>query len=34
MFMTFKMIFNDDVTPAMGAHSTDIKYFLGFGYRF
>jgi len=34
MFLTFKMIFNYDVTPAIGAHSTDVKYFLGLGYRF
>ena len=34
MFATFKVIFNYDVTPAMGAHSTDVKYFLGLGYRF
>jgi putative salt-induced outer membrane protein YdiY len=34
MFVTFKTIFNYDVTPAMGAHSTDVKYFLGVGYRF
>jgi putative salt-induced outer membrane protein YdiY len=34
MFMTFKTIFNYDVTPAIGSGSTDVKYFLGFGYRF
>jgi len=34
MFATFKAIFNYDVTPAAGAHSTDVKYFLGVGYRF
>jgi len=34
MFMAFKTIFNDDVTPAIGAHRTDVKDFLGFGYRF
>jgi len=34
MFATFKAIFNYDVTPAVGAHSTDVKYFLGVGYRF
>ena len=34
MFLTFKTIFNYDVTPAIGAHSTDVKYFLGLGYRF
>ena len=34
MFFTFKTIFNYDVTPAIGAGSTDVKYFLGLGYRF
>ncbi|MBN2316643.1 MAG: DUF481 domain-containing protein [Sedimentisphaerales bacterium] len=34
MFATFKVIFNYDVTPAIGAGSTDVKYFLGVGYRF
>ena len=34
MFFTFKAIFNYDATPAIGAGSTDVKYFLGFGYRF
>jgi putative salt-induced outer membrane protein YdiY len=34
MFVTFKTIFNYDVTPAIGAHSSDVKYFLGLGYRF
>ena len=34
MFATFKTIFNYDDTPAMGSHSTDVKYFLGLGYRF
>ena len=34
MFVTFKAIFNYDATPAIGAHSTDVKYFLGLGYRF
>ncbi len=34
IFMTFKTIFNYDETPALGSHKTDVKYFLGFGYRF
>ena len=34
MFLTFKTIFNYDVTPAIGSGSTDVKYFLGLGYRF
>ncbi|MFH1719432.1 MAG: DUF481 domain-containing protein [Planctomycetota bacterium] len=34
IFMTFKTIFNYDETPAVGAHKTDVKYFLGIGYRF
>ena len=34
MFFTFKTIFNYDVTPAIGSGSTDVKYFLGLGYRF
>ncbi|HCO92414.1 MAG TPA: hypothetical protein DIU00_00425 [Phycisphaerales bacterium] len=33
-FMTLKAILNYDATPAIGAHSTDVKYFLGLGYRF
>ena len=33
-FMNFKVIFYYDVTPAVGAHSTDVKYFLGVGYSF
>lgn len=34
MFMNFKTILDYDATPATGAHKTDIKYFLGFGYSF
>jgi putative salt-induced outer membrane protein YdiY len=33
-FATFKTIFNFDSTPAIGAGSTDVKYFFGLGYRF
>ncbi|UCE46295.1 MAG: DUF481 domain-containing protein, partial [Phycisphaerales bacterium] len=33
-FATFKTIFNYDETPAIGAHKTDVKYFLGLGYSF
>jgi putative salt-induced outer membrane protein YdiY len=33
-FTTFKTIFNFDSTPAIGAGSTDVKYFFGLGYRF
>jgi putative salt-induced outer membrane protein YdiY len=33
-FATFKTIFNYDETPAVGAHKTDVKYFLGVGYSF
>jgi len=33
-FMTAKAILNYDATPAIGAHKTDVKYFLGLGYRF
>jgi putative salt-induced outer membrane protein YdiY len=33
-FVNFKAILNYDVTPAIGAHKTDVKYFLGLGYRF
>ena len=33
-FVTAKAILNYDRTPAIGAHSTDVKYFLGLGYRF
>jgi len=33
-FVTLKAIFNYDATPAIGRGSTDVKYFLGLGYRF
>lgn len=33
-FVTAKAILNYDATPAIGAHQTDVKYFLGLGYRF
>jgi putative salt-induced outer membrane protein YdiY len=33
-FATFKTIFNYDETPAIGAHKTDVKYFVGLGYSF
>ena len=33
-FLTAKAILNYDATPAIGAHKTDVKYFLGLGYRF
>ena len=33
-FVNFKTIFNYDVTPAIGAHKTDVKYFVGVGYSF
>jgi len=33
-FTTLKAIFNYDSTPALGSHNTDVKYFLGVGYRF
>ena len=33
-FLTLKAILNYDATPAIGAHKTDVKYFLGLGYRF
>jgi len=33
-FATAKAILNYDATPAIGAHKTDVKYFLGLGYRF
>jgi putative salt-induced outer membrane protein YdiY len=33
-FVSAKAIFNYDATPAIGAHKTDVKYFLGLGYRF
>jgi putative salt-induced outer membrane protein YdiY len=34
MFMNFKAILDYDSTPAIGAHNTDVKYFLGLGYSF
>jgi putative salt-induced outer membrane protein YdiY len=34
IFMSFKTIFNYDSTPAIGSGKTDVKYFLGLGYRF
>ncbi|MBN2183078.1 MAG: DUF481 domain-containing protein [Sedimentisphaerales bacterium] len=34
LFMNFKTILDYDATPAIGAHKTDIKYFLGLGYSF
>lgn len=34
MFMTFKIIFNFDSTPAIGSHKTDTKYLFGVGYSF
>jgi putative salt-induced outer membrane protein len=33
-FTAFKVIFNYDSTPAAGMGNTDVKYFLGLGYRF
>ena len=33
-FLTAKAILNYDTPPAIGAHKTDVKYFLGLGYRF
>ena len=33
-FANFKTILDYDATPAIGAHKTDIKYFLGLGYSF
>ena len=33
-FANFKTIFNYDRTPAVGAHKTDVKYFVGLGYSF
>ena len=33
-FADFKTIFNYDRTPAVGAHNTDVKYFVGVGYSF
>ncbi len=34
MFVNFKTIMDYDATPAIGAHKTDVKYFLGLGYSF
>jgi len=34
IFMNFKTILGYDATPAVGAHKTDVKYFLGVGYSF
>ncbi|MHC4496252.1 MAG: DUF481 domain-containing protein, partial [Planctomycetota bacterium] len=34
IFANFKTIFNYDETPAIGAHKTDVKYFVGLGYNF
>jgi len=34
MFLNLKAILDYDATPAAGAHKTDVKYFLGFGYSF
>jgi putative salt-induced outer membrane protein YdiY len=33
-FANFKTIFDYDSTPAIGAHKTDVKYFIGLGYSF
>ena len=33
-FVNFKTIVDYDATPAIGAHKTDVKYFLGLGYSF
>jgi len=33
-FINLKAIFNYDSTPAIGSGNTDVKYFLGLGYRF
>jgi putative salt-induced outer membrane protein YdiY len=33
-FLTLKAILNYDATPAIGSGKTDVKYFLGLGYRF
>ena len=33
-FLTLKAILNYDSTPAIGSGNTDVKYFLGLGYRF
>ncbi len=34
MFVNLKAILDYDATPAIGAHKTDVKYFLGLGYSF
>jgi putative salt-induced outer membrane protein YdiY len=34
MFMNLKAILDYDATPAIGAHKTDVKYFLGLGCSF
>jgi putative salt-induced outer membrane protein YdiY/preprotein translocase subunit YajC len=34
MFMNLKAILDYDATPAINAHKTDVKYFLGLGYSF
>jgi putative salt-induced outer membrane protein YdiY len=34
MFVNIKAILDYDATPAIGAHKTDVKYFLGLGYSF
>lgn len=34
MFTNFKVIFDYDVTPAVGSHKTDTKYLFGVGYSF
>lgn len=34
IFVNFKAILGYDATPAIGAHKTDVKYFLGVGYSF
>lgn len=34
LFMNVKAILDYDATPAIGAHKTDVKYFLGLGYSF
>ena len=34
LFLNVKAILDYDATPAIGAHKTDVKYFLGLGYSF
>ena len=34
LFLNLKAILDYDATPAIGAHKTDVKYFLGLGYSF